>query len=475
LIHDVALAGEPHGIMQLAAYGKRKGWVSRVTTLKLDYLAEIEERPPQLIAASFMSADYPGFKKAFSAIKAAFPAIPMIGGGPHPTFDPDCVEQLALDAVCVGEGDQVFELLLERVEQGQGFAGLPNIRTKGNPHILEPLAHLDELPFIERDFFYEKFPIFARFKLKSFFTSRGCPYRCTYCFNASYNDMYKGMGKILRKRPVSDVINEVLALKAKYPLEYIRFADDVFQVKADAWLEEFAERFPKEVGIPFYCLMHANNVDEAVVSLLYKAGCRSACMSIESGDPELRKLMLKRNTSQQKIIDAFDLFNSYGINMYTNSMLGIPGAGFEQELASLDLSIRCKPKYGSFTIITPYPGTQFHDICVEQGVLPSDASDEMLQSTRETSVLTCFNEQEKQMQIKLLKLGPVTVRFPVIKPLTLFLVQKVPDNRLFSLVYWFFRNYLFSKYIVPVQFGTKEKVELIWRTLVEDFLQLKKS
>src|SRR6516165_4926841 len=88
--------------------------------------------------------------------------------------------------------------------------------------------------------------------------------------------MFKGDGrKIMRRRSVDDLITEIKDVAQRYPVaRFVRFADDVFVVnKEDEWLEEFAERYPKEVGLPFYCLIRCNALTENVARLLQKAGC----------------------------------------------------------------------------------------------------------------------------------------------------------------------------------------------------------
>ncbi|MFH0791015.1 MAG: hypothetical protein V2A64_05210 [Candidatus Omnitrophota bacterium] len=187
--------------------------------------------------------------------------------------------------------------------------------------------------------------------------------------------------------------------------------------------------------------------------------------------------MLGRHISDEKIIEAFDLFNRYGINMYTNSMIGIPGATIEDEFKSLALAIRCRPKYSGFTIITPYPGTDFYEYCKNKDALLKgmDMAELMSPTTGSKSVLTCFSEDEKKRQIKFLKLAPVTAAFPFLKRITAFMIYHIPDNPLFDFIYWFAKNYLFSKYIVPIRFSFSDYIRLAGRTFKEEMHQINKN
>lgn len=109
LISDLSLAGEPHGIMQLATYAKLNNYDFSVVTLKEDYISILEKSKPTLIAASVMSSDVKSFAGAFKKIKARFPEIPLIMGGPHVTFLPDSINALNVDALVVGEVIMLFQ------------------------------------------------------------------------------------------------------------------------------------------------------------------------------------------------------------------------------------------------------------------------------------------------------------------------------------------------------------------------------
>ncbi|NIO19545.1 MAG: radical SAM protein, partial [Candidatus Aenigmarchaeota archaeon] len=58
-----------------------------------------------------------------------------------------------------------------------------------------------------------------------------------------------------RQRSVDRVIEELKQLKRDYPkVEYLIFRDEILTVNPK-WVKEFSEKYPKEIGLPFYCLM----------------------------------------------------------------------------------------------------------------------------------------------------------------------------------------------------------------------------
>ena len=76
--------------------------------------------------------------------------------------------------------------------------------------LMDLIDDLDSLPYPDRKTVYDSFPSAEDIRIKNFMTMRGCPHNCTYCFNHKYHEMYSGKGKMLRRRSVGNVIEEIL-------------------------------------------------------------------------------------------------------------------------------------------------------------------------------------------------------------------------------------------------------------------------
>ena len=90
---------------------------------------------------------------------------------------------------------------------------------------------MNELPFPDRQVLYDADPNLANVGAKSFVSARGCPYKCSYCFNKQYNENYKGLGQIIRARSPEKVIREIEGVLKNYPLNMVNMNDDVFQME----------------------------------------------------------------------------------------------------------------------------------------------------------------------------------------------------------------------------------------------------
>lgn len=469
IIKNAIIGSDPIGLMQLSAIAKQKKCDTALCVANGNYIKRVAEYSPDLIAISMMSSGYPKIHDIIQKIKTIYPYIPIIAGGPHPTFNPDIIDTVGADAICIGEGDIALSQIIDRLKTGNNLLGICNVNTPNERCDIGPLINdLDSLPFIDREVIYDHIPSFKRFKLRVFYTSRGCPYHCSYCFNHAYNKLYKGNGKIVRKRSVDNIIEEIEEVKRKYPTEFIKFCDDSFVHGVDPWLEEFAGTYRKKINLPFYCLIRPDRVNKTLVDLLKYAGCKSVCMSIESGNEQIRRNVLKRNVSNQQLVAAFDLFNQQDIKIFTNSMIGIPGSTYSDEIKTLETNLRCQPAHSGFSICTPYAGTDIYEYCVKHRYLEKTTSDcDTVNDMNDFSVLNSYSKKEKIVQKNMALLFPLIVSFPKMKRLVLGRLIKLPTNLVFYILNFLILKYQLKKYIIPLKYSLADQLAF-FKELVKD-------
>lgn len=435
---------EPMGVLQLSAILKARGHETRICALEegkaLDVVAAYR---PEAVACSFMTTEAGRVEAFVDNARRLFPRTIIIAGGPHPTYYPRIIDSWPLDALVVGEGDLVIGPLLESLCQGRSVRSLMNVHTKGFKNAQGDLVgELDDLPFPDRELVAHE-DSFRAIPMKSFFASRGCPYNCSYCFNSAFNAMHKGKGKILRRRSVENLIREIEQVKARYRMDFLRFGDDNFVMGYDAWIEEFVEKYRSRVGVRFYCLINPNLVDEQLVKALKSAGCHSVMMGIESGSEAVRRTILGRQMSNQTLKEAFRLFRENGIRVFSNTILGLPETGLQEDLESLEFTLDCRPAYSGFTVFTPFPGTALGDYAREKGYLKTadPFSEASLVSLQSGSVLTTVTDRQREIHRNILMLAPIANLFPWLRRLiTRHLIYWKP-NRFFNFVGFGVRNY----------------------------------
>ncbi len=463
---------DPFGIAYLSAVAKRDGHdVSLGIMDRDDILERIRRESPRVIAYSAVTGEHQEYFAFNRVVKERFPGIFTLMGGAHPTYYPACAREEGIDAVCAGEGEEPFAAVLDRVGTGRDVSDIPNIHTRERANPLGPLiADLDTLPMPDRDLLFSRTEV-GQFPLKTFMTSRGCPFPCTYCFEPVLKNMYRGKGKYTRRHSVNRVFEEINRVRSSYPLQFIKFEDDLFALTADEWLEEFSARYPREVGIPFNCLMRTDGLTDDVLGLLRKAGCHSINTAVDSANQEIRKLVVRKRISNREIQEAFDRVHAHGIRVFNNMIIGLPESTIEDEKSAVECGAEWGIESPHFTILMPYPGTEIAAYCEQKGYFSMDV-DQIGESLMNRSPLNCFTEREKDIQKNILHLGALAIRAPFLRRLILDRLILWKPNFLFVLAGYLTKVYLNRKYLYPVRFNPLKavtnflkglKIE-VWRT-----------
>lgn len=445
------------GVAYLSAVAKNVGWTPHFVVFdKRTIEADMRRIQPSLVCYSAMSTDAPAYLEINRWLKERFSFVSLMGGT-HPTYFPEVIEEPGLDYICRGEGEEAFAEFLQAMADGRDPADVLNIssKTRTNP-VRPPVMNLDDLPIPDRSLVFDSSEL-ARSPIKTFMTSRGCPFSCAYCHNNSLKELYKGVGKHYRHHSVDRVIEEIAGIKARYPLHFIKFEDDLFAAKT-SWLREFSSKYPARIGVPFNCLQRFELVNDERAKLLKDAGCVSVGLSIESASPRIRRDILRRDMAltNDEIRDRMRLLKAHGLNVMTSHILGVPTSSMEDELTSLKLSSDGGADFAGAAILFPFPRTAIHDYCAAQGLLPDSLAESGV-SLQQKSQLKGFTDREKDTQWNLSNFWPVMVKFPALRPLLLVLARNAPALSIFSLVHVLGKTYLYSRYIFPIkgQWGAK--------------------
>ena len=419
LVVNTVFFSEPLGAMAISAMLKRHGHSTRMAVLKNGNLMQVlREFQPDVIGYSVMTPDVAAFIKADELvrvwIKESGRRVLRTMGGPHPTFFPHILDEMDLDAVIVGEGDYASVSLVEAFRDGRDLTGIPNVIPRGgtlDDMERELIPDLDELPFLDRDLLYDAAPHLKHFQLRSVKTARGCPYRCSYCFNHAFNAMFRGAGKILRRRSVDSIISELKhAVETTQPVSMIRFGDDTFAYKVDDWLRELLTRYKEEIGLPYYCLMRSNVLTEEMAQLLAESGCKSIGMSLETGNEEMRNDLLCRNISDETALRSFELTRKYRMHTQANSMLALPGSTFKDDYDTFMFAKRARSSVPTFSIWCPFPGTKMTQRALEMGIIGEEY--DFKKYFYDKTPITTYTEEEKDMQIQIMHIGCLFCKLP---------------------------------------------------------------
>lgn len=438
------LPQEMLGVAWLCGALKRAGHTVQVLLLPdADWEARLVRAKPDLIACSLTTGDHLFYLRLAARAKELCDAR-IVFGGPHPTFVPDIALEEPVDFVCRGEGDGALPELCSTLENGGDPYAIANLSFAregarvDNP--VRPLvSNLDELGFPDREPLYAAGALYRDCERKIFLTQRGCLYNCSFCFHHAWRDkLYHAKGKqYLRKRSVDHVLAEIEDVRSRWPLKFIHFLDDIFNID-DEWLEQFCARYSKEIRLPFDVILRTNLTTSEHMRMLRSAGCISARLAFESASDQVRNGLYRKGTTLQQLKDSARFVKGEGIRLTTLNLLGAPGATIEDELATLALNVECQVDHPLCSLLQPYPQTDIDDLTREMG-LAVDHLDQFPEKFNRTTSIAFERRHEVE---NLHKLFPIAVRFPRLAPLVPRAIRVRALSRVYLAMYLLWTEYL---------------------------------
>ncbi len=266
--------------------------------------------------------------------------VKVILGGAHPSVAPEESLEHA-DFICQGEGEEALLELVARLVCGGATDDLPNIWTVKDGQVcrneVRPLVQdLDQYPFaafgdeqcllVEDDTIYRYDPAMRGPVYHTIASRMTCPFNCSFCGGTFLRHvLYAGKGKRRRYRSVDHLISEIKQARERWPqLESVMFWDEVFGVRPpEGWLEEFCERFPRELGMSFMTWGHPGLVTDPLIKQLKAAGLTRVVVGVESGSEQVRREVLNRRETNEQVIrvrgDPAALWRGSGLRFHRGS------------------------------------------------------------------------------------------------------------------------------------------------------------
>jgi anaerobic magnesium-protoporphyrin IX monomethyl ester cyclase len=344
--------------------------------------SELRRRNPEVVGLSFGSNHAAAAARIAQRAREVVPDAWVMAGGTHATLYPEEVMSWPeVDLVALGEVD---DFRLVEVLDGLGRDRLPRgrpgfwFRHRGvvvrNPIVLP--VDLARVRPMDLTLFDHRRILELKRGWADVHAGRGCPQRCTYCFNEPLRQRYHeqlGHGSKLcyvRKRPISVVLEELAEYRRLYGphIRVFSFTDDQF-ITSRRWLYEFLEAYQETSQIPLVFLSSAAAIDAEVARRSARAGVYMVRFGVESGSTRVRERVLKRRTPARVIRRAVGTLQRAGINAFAFQMLGIPGETMRDVWATFRFGASLGTDAVKFSMFWPYPGTQLHELCLRDGLM----------------------------------------------------------------------------------------------------------
>jgi len=335
----------------------------------------LKEFKPDLIGISNKTVTFKITLRVAKICKSIFPEVPIVMGGVHSTACPDeIISNEFVDFNVIGEGEETLTELAAVLEKRQSdFSKIKGLYYKDKyknvfKNELRPLIQeLDKLPLpawhlLLNNHNYSK--TLYQSMLGGIFTSRGCPFRCAFC----YWEMFGGK---VRWRSPELVIEEIQLMKEKYGVIEFYFWDDVFTVNKQRLIQFCNLLIEKKVNIAWRCHSRADLWDADIIKLVKKAGCYRTSLGIESGCEETLKYMNKK-LNLDTVRKCAELLNKYNLPWNAAFIIGFPEETEEQMLETFEFIKQINPGELFLSVFTPFPGTELYYKTKELGLLEGE-------------------------------------------------------------------------------------------------------
>jgi radical SAM superfamily enzyme YgiQ (UPF0313 family) len=177
----------------------------------------------------------------------------------------------------------------------------------------------------------------------------------------------------VRLRSAENVLGEIETLTGKHGIKEIVFLDDHFlfsRRRAVDIMRGIKERFP---GLTWKCVNVAVfSLDREILELMLESGCNQITLSIESGDPDTLKNLIKKPVNLQKAREIADTAKSLGMEVISNFVVGTPGETWDQIRRTFKYAEDLNIDMVNFHIATPLPKTELMEMCLKKGLIKSE-------------------------------------------------------------------------------------------------------
>lgn len=305
-----------------------------------------------LVGLTLMSGIFKQSLEVAEKVRQLHPGTIICAGGPYvSSLGEDVLGFCAFDLAVVGEGEITFSEIIRYLKKETELASIDGLIYKDEEgRIITNRSRAvgqtaDAMPMPAYDLFrMNRYPNYR------ILTSRGCPYKCSFCSSA---DVWQYRWQ---KRKPEAIIEEIRFLVERYGRKTFFFNDDTFNMHLKR-AEDFCDQlFESKLKILWSTPFRADRVDARLAAKMKRAGCYNVGIGIESADNALLSQMEKQITIEQ-ITQGIRILREAGIEVLGQFIIGIPGETPETFEKTLRYARQSELDFVLFYSSLPYKGT----------------------------------------------------------------------------------------------------------------------
>lgn len=337
--------------------------------LKEDIKKHLIDFKPDIVGITTMTSNFRGALEAARIAKSC--DIITVAGGPNlEAFPEETLSHECIDFGILGEAEESIVKLIDAIENRKPLDNIAGLAYKENGKIrVNPPAiidNIDDLPWPARHLLPIKqySSLISRDPMTTMITSRGCPYKCAFCFKQSSDK------KIRFRNPLS-IVDEMEFLKKEYGLKEIMFYDDDIMIKPSHVEGICREILKRNLKIRWESPSRVDKVNPSLLKLMRASGCIRLRYGVESGDKDIRDAMNKK-ISLDTAVKVFEMTRKAKIETFAYLMTGYLNETRTSFENTLKLVKKIKVDKIMITLTTPYPKTLLEKQATEAKKMPKD-------------------------------------------------------------------------------------------------------
>jgi anaerobic magnesium-protoporphyrin IX monomethyl ester cyclase len=358
----------PMPLIYIAWALKKAGYEPEIFDMRLDDFKKIRHADYLFIGITSMTGIM--IKEAIKFvkyIKGMNSAVPIVWGGVHVSMLPEqSLMSPYVDIVVRGEGELTVQELAGALERGADLSGIKGISYKKSGAVFSnPDREFMDLDTIDIELPYELLDM-SRYTLEYFpvHTSRGCPYRCGFCYNLSFNK------RKWRFKSAARVLREIEYVIGRFKCRAIAFfTEDEFFIDVRRVKEICEGMVQRDLNITWasFCRFDSfKKVDDDMLKLLEKSGCTYLSFGAESGSKRILDEVICKDIKIEDTMEGTAKLAKTDITQVVSFMSGLPTETDADMALSFDLidrlaEINPKIYFNGIVLYTPYPGTTLYE------------------------------------------------------------------------------------------------------------------
>ena len=363
------------GILSLAAVLEACGESVRIVDLNCAYLdyfdshsmvagSEFAEAAARIVTAddadiygfSSICSSYPLTIRIAKVVKALRAESSILLGGPQASVvDLQTLSVFPfIDLILRGEAEQTMPQLLDELRGDRQLETVPGLsyRAGAAPH-RNPNAplinNLDSIPSPA----YHLSQYLRGSTRASLELGRGCPFSCTFC---STNDFFR---RKFRLRSPERVLQDMRSIAATYAIRDFELVHDMFTVDRRRVVAFCEAMIASREGFTWSCSARTDCMDEELLELMGKAGCRGIFYGVEVGSQRMQKV-IDKHLDTGRAYEIIDATERLGIGSTVSLISGFPEETWDDVRNSMDFfmhSARCPKSHPQLNLLAPLAET----------------------------------------------------------------------------------------------------------------------